>query len=81
MGKNANINSLDLAKFLLSFCVIAIHVRPLVDVNNEIICALFESFARCAVPVFFLASGYLLSRKIGMPLSSEKNQTSNCHLC
>ena len=74
MNKGVNVNSLDVAKFLLSFFVIAIHVRPLIDVNNEILCALFESFARCAVPVFFLASGYLLSRKISVPLSSEKNR-------
>ena len=63
MGKNENLNFLDLSKFLLSFCVIAIHVQPFINIENKVLYGFYEAIVRCAVPIFFLASGYLLSRK------------------
>lgn len=73
INTNKNLNSLDLAKFILSFCVIAIHVNPLMGIDNQIVSAIYESIVRCAVPVFFLASGYLLSRKIQKPFFAKEN--------
>ena len=59
-----NYNSLDLFKFIMSIFVIAIHTHPLEYCNNSIITNFFEVFFKCAVPFFFLTSGYILSAKI-----------------
>lgn len=61
--KQIKFNNLDLFKFLMSICVVAIHTRPLVDVNNPALVGFFSAIINSAVPFFFLSSGYLLSNK------------------
>lgn len=50
--------NIDIAKFVLAFFVVAIHVRPFDNWNNPIVNALFYSAAAVAVPYFFIASGF-----------------------
>ncbi len=57
-------NSIDLVKFIMAFAVIAIHTCPLNHCKNEIVLAIYDNIVNLAVPFFFLASGYLLSKKI-----------------
>lgn len=57
-------NSIDLVKFLMAFAVIAIHTCPLNHCKNELVLSIYNNLVNIAVPFFFLASGYLLSRKI-----------------
>ena len=64
-------NSMDLAKFIMAFAVIAIHTDPLGDCDNAYVIAWFESTVGMAVPFFFLASGYLLAKKLPFPYSES----------
>lgn len=68
-----NYNSIDLCKIFMAVCVIAMHTKPLHNSSNNIILSIYDSAVNCAVPFFFLASGYLLSIKLKKPFASEKN--------
>jgi len=52
----------DLVKFVMAFCVVAIHVRPNYSLDWEYP-LLFGWFINLGVPFFFISSGYLLQRK------------------
>lgn len=52
-------DSINLFKFIMSLCVVAIHVNPMVAINNEIVLRVYGLIVNSAVPFFFLASGYL----------------------
>ena len=56
--------AIDVMKYIMAFCVIAIHTTPLKDINNETISRLYEVAVSIAVPFFFLSSGYLIGRRI-----------------
>lgn len=58
-----NYNIIDLCKFLMAICVIAIHTQPFVNSTNEIFISTYGIIVRMAVPFFFLSSGYLLATK------------------
>ena len=69
--KQKNIDSIDLTKFLLSLCIVAIHASFL---NQYIF-----PFARLPVPVFFIFSGYLVFAKLdAIPDISAKKQKLAC---
>ena len=51
-------------KYIMSFCIIAIHMTPLKGIDNNIIYILYEVAVSIAVPFFFLSTGYLIGRKI-----------------
>ena len=59
-SKQASNNSIDLVKLLMAVCVVAIHTEPLINCNNSFVQSICDSIVRCAVPFFFLASGFLL---------------------
>lgn len=63
--------SIDLWKFIMTICVIAIHTQPLINCTNEYLFNAYESFARCSVPFFFLSAGFLLARKLTYPYNSK----------
>jgi len=67
------INSIDIVKFILSFFVIALHTffqnENLIN-NNRIFITIFH----VAVPFFFITSGYLLFRKIELPLNKKNSE-------
>lgn len=67
-------NSIDLFKFLMACCVIAIHTQPVFGCSNSIIVEVFEAIVNCAVPFFFMASGYLLAVKMKWPYSLKENE-------
>lgn len=58
------IPSLDIAKFICAFLVIAIHTFPLIDINPSANFVFVQIIARLAVPLFFVISGYLFFVKI-----------------
>ena len=60
-------NSIDLFKFIMAFAVVAIHTHPLEDCTNRSMLAAYDSVVSMAVPFFFLASGFLLARKMRWP--------------
>ncbi len=61
----AHSSSLDLLKFLLSILIVTIHFRP--DGYGLLFGYLPAELARCAVPAFFIISGYF------MTVDSEKS--------
>lgn len=65
--------SIDLLKFIMSFIVIAIHTRPLYNVNNKSITEIYNILIQYAVPFFFLSSGFLIGIKLTKPLNSPNN--------
>lgn len=59
-----NVYSIDLAKIIAAFLIVAIHVRPFKTINPNIDFVVVNVLARLAVPFFFVAAGYFLSNKI-----------------
>lgn len=68
-------NSLDITKLILAIVVIGIHTGPLVNCSNELIQDAWTMIAGCAVPFFFLATGYLLAVKFREPWDAPGNLT------
>ncbi len=58
-------------KFVMAIVVVAIYTRPEWSFNSSLVKEIFESIYSIAVPFFFMASGFLLFRKISLPLDKE----------
>lgn len=71
---NKKYNSLDLFKFFMAICVIAIHTNPLQNCTNRIITIIYDAIVPMAVPFFFLASGFLMANKFDDLFSSKHNE-------
>lgn len=56
-------NSIDFAKFLLAFFVVAIHTEPLITCKNYFVLSIYDSVVRLAVPFFFIVCGYFIGKK------------------
>lgn len=63
--------SLDLAKFIGAFLVVAIHQSPLSDFGEMASIIINQGIARIGVPLYFVISGYLFFRKIYNPVTGE----------
>ncbi len=57
-------NGINLMKYLMAVCVIAIHLQPLVKVNNEYLLNFYESIIYLAVPFFFIVTGFLIGQRL-----------------
>lgn len=62
---------LDVMKFMMAIVVVAIHTRPECSFQSPVVKGIFEAVYSIAVPFFFMASGFLLFRKVSLPLDSE----------
>lgn len=62
MRKNYDI--LDLTKFVAAILVVGIHTSAFSDINPLLYKLIFETIGRLGVPMFFIISGYFLSKKI-----------------
>ena len=69
-----NYNAIDLMKFFMAVCVVAIHTNPLISISNAHVKEIYEAVVRMAVPFFFLSSGYLLAVKMDYPYDSAESQ-------
>lgn len=65
---------IDFLKFIMSLFVVAIHTGPLDNSNKEVSSIVYNCFLSLAVPYFFLASGFLLGKKLQTPFSSYNNE-------
>ncbi|WP_182914432.1 acyltransferase [Paenibacillus sp. 1011MAR3C5] len=63
-GANRRYGGIDLVKLAASFLVIAIHTGPLLTYDEYADFLITGIVGRLAVPFFFMASGYLLFRKL-----------------
>ena len=57
-------NGFDVAKFVMAILVVTIHAHPLSDISFNLNYAVVSGVAKLAVPYFFMASGFLLFRKM-----------------
>ncbi len=71
--KKDTFQSLDICKLLMSFCVVAIHTRPLDLCTEPIVNEIYNSLVAMAVPFFFLCSGFLLAQKFEPSISAPGN--------
>lgn len=71
MIKRKSLNGIDICKFLMVICVVAIHTHPLEKCSNPVINVLYSQFVQLAVPFFFLSSGYLLALKLQWPYQRD----------
>ena len=71
---------LDIMKFVMAIVVVAIHTRPEMSFASPFIKRLFESVYSLAVPFFFMTSGFLLFRKISLPLNEDGEQRIRTYL-
>ena len=67
-------------KFAMAIVVVAIHTRPELSFSSPIAISLCEAVYSLAVPFFFMASGFLLFRKISFPLNEEGEQRIKAYL-
>ena len=70
--KAGNWNGIDLIKLLMAVCVVAIHTEPLYG-HSGVGYAVYTGVVHCAVPFFFLASGFLLAVKCKTPYTAADN--------
>lgn len=66
-----NYSSIDICKFFMAICVIAAHTLPFYGCSNPIVNEVFENVLKCAVPFFFMATGFFLALKSEWPCNSE----------
>ena len=57
----------------MALIVVASHTHPLENCSNAFINSFYDVFIACAVQFFFLASGFMLGRKLEEPYNSEKD--------
>ena len=55
---------MDITMFFMAVVVVAIHTNPLANCSNQILLNIFDFISHCAVPFFFLRSGFFLGRKV-----------------
>ena len=81
--KDYSFNGIDLIKFLCSYLVCMIHIKPIVGIDGNIIgyfnYAAQNGFSRIAVPFFFSASGFLLFRKIELNTINTDRIKNYCY--
>ena len=56
--------AIDVARLLMAFCVVAIHISPFQDISASLNFWTHDWIVRIAVPFFFTASGFFLFRKM-----------------
>ena len=71
IAKKEKYNSLDLFKFVMALCVVAIHTNPMADCTSTLAVLVYDTVLNCAVPFFFLVSGYLLASKMTWPYDQD----------
>lgn len=63
---NTRYNGFDIAKFIMAIFVVTLHAHPLADISFNLNYAVTNGLTRVAVPYFFMASGFLLFRKMSL---------------
>lgn len=63
-------NAIDLCKYFMAACVVAIHTQPLHGISDSLVLEIYSAVVRMAVPFFFMASGYLLAAKLSWPFTA-----------
>lgn len=62
--RHKNYNTVDVMKFTMACFIVILHVRPFLDISPWLDYGCTAFLTRCAVPYFFVASGFFLYRKM-----------------
>lgn len=73
MQNRLQISGVDLGKYIMAYCVVAIHFRPNYNTAWSYP-SIIEWFIRLAVPFFFITSGYLFQRRIASTSRDESRR-------
>lgn len=69
--KKVKYNGLDVLKFCMAICVVAIHTKPFI--TNDTLHGWVNPLLQTAVPVFFIISSFLLFKKLNKLDRKEQN--------
>lgn len=74
MAESKEYKVVDVMKLVMAIVVIAIHAHPELSSVSTLVIQVTELLYSLAVPFFFMASGFLLFKKINLPLDDDGNQ-------
>lgn len=74
MAESKEYKVVDVMKLVMAIVVIAIHAHPELSSVSTLVIQVTELLYSLAVPFFFMASGFLLFKKINLPLDDEGDQ-------
>lgn len=77
--QKSNSLTIDICKFLGAYMVVAIHTTPLNLFGTGAFNTVYRNFIYCAVPCFFMASGYLLAGRMEWPFTARANLPKVAH--
>ena len=69
---------IDIGKFLGAYMVVAIHTTPFEQTDGAI-SSIYFTLLKCAVPFFFMASGYLFAQRMEWPFKSKESLSLIAH--
>lgn len=79
---NQKYNGIDLIKFIMAIFIVMMHSNFMLDISYNINYAFKWGITRIAVPFFFIASGFLLYRKIDIcDIDIKKIKKYIKHIC
>lgn len=79
---NQKYNGIDLIKFIMAIFIVMMHSNCMIDISYNINYAFKWGITRIAVPFFFIASGFLLYRKIDIcDIDIKKIKKYIKHIC
>lgn len=61
--KEINYSNLDILKYICAILIIVLHLRPFLNVSNELDLAFNNIITRICVPIFFLITGFFVAKK------------------
>ena len=70
---------IDVCKFLGAYAVVAVHTTPWNLFGTGAFNSIWLNLIYCAVPGFFMATGYLIARRMEWPFRSESSLSCISH--
>lgn len=64
MLEKKNYYGIDLLKFIMAVCVVAIHTQPLYSIQSIVVQRLFDTITSLAVPYFSQYRGFFCFQKL-----------------
>ena len=77
--QKSNSLTIDICKFIGAYMVVAIHTTSLNLFGTGALNAVYVNFLYCAVPCFFMASGYLIASRMEWPFTANDNLQKIAH--
>lgn len=69
---------IDICKFIGAYMVVAIHTTPF-EQTDGVISNIYFTLLKCAVPFFFMSTGYLFARRMEWPFHTQESLSLVSH--